>query len=55
MMTYPALVSGTLLRRYKRFLADVRLDSGGGRGGPLPEYGLDEGGQRTRLPGMALA
>ena len=27
-MDYPELIPGTLLRRYKRFFADVRLDDG---------------------------
>ena len=28
MLDYPALVPGVLLKRYKRFLADVLLDDG---------------------------
>ena len=28
MLSYPELVPGTLLKRYKRFLADIRLDDG---------------------------
>ncbi|MDQ7735394.1 DNA/RNA nuclease SfsA [Halomonas sp. SpR1] len=28
MLNYPELVPGTLLKRYKRFLADIRLDDG---------------------------
>jgi len=36
-LAWPKLIRGTLIKRYKRFLADVQLDTGGANSGAMTE------------------
>ena len=55
MLFTESLQRGTLLRRYKRFLADVLLDERRDGGGALPEPGIDAERQHAGLGGVAVA
>ncbi len=48
------LIRGRLIKRYKRFLADVALDSGGTITATCSNTGLDAGVDRARLGCVAV-